>query len=132
MQEAEELEARALAGGPGASKADRDDEIKPFVHKCAHAECRGAGVVQRCRAVLHAVHGWQEQGWGWAEQSSAVECCTTCHLKQACTALHACGRRGGAACQADVAPTDMASTCNLLATLQGRGSWRGAAGRGGG
>lgn len=36
MQEAEDLEARALAGGPGAAKADRDDEIKPFVHKCAH------------------------------------------------------------------------------------------------
>ncbi|PRW61530.1 transportin-1-like isoform X1 [Chlorella sorokiniana] len=33
VQEAEELEARALAGGPGAHKADRDDEIKPFVHK---------------------------------------------------------------------------------------------------
>lgn len=59
MQEAEELEARALAGGPGASKADRDDEIKPFVHKCAQAV---QGVVQRCSAVLHAVHGWQEQG----------------------------------------------------------------------
>lgn len=39
MQEAEELEARALAaaaGGGGAAAAaaqDRDDEIKPFVHK---------------------------------------------------------------------------------------------------
>lgn len=32
VQEAEELEARALAG-PGAGQADRDDEIKPFVHK---------------------------------------------------------------------------------------------------
>ena len=35
VQEAEELEARALAGGPAAHQADRDDEIKPFVHKCA-------------------------------------------------------------------------------------------------
>lgn len=32
VQEVEEVEARALAG-PGARQADRDDEIKPFVHK---------------------------------------------------------------------------------------------------
>ena len=33
VQEAEEVEARALSGG-GAT-ADRDDEVKPFVHRCA-------------------------------------------------------------------------------------------------
>lgn len=33
MQEAEDLEARAVAPGGGAPAADRDDEIKPFIHK---------------------------------------------------------------------------------------------------
>jgi hypothetical protein len=32
VQEAEDLEERALKGG-AAQQADRDDEIKPFVHK---------------------------------------------------------------------------------------------------
>lgn len=32
VQEAEEVEERALKGG-AAQQADRDDEIKPFVHK---------------------------------------------------------------------------------------------------
>lgn len=37
VQEAEELEERALAGG--AAQADRDDEIKPYIHKGAgHGE----------------------------------------------------------------------------------------------
>lgn len=31
VQEAEELEERALAGG--VAQADRDDEIKPYIHK---------------------------------------------------------------------------------------------------
>ena len=31
VQEAEELEERALAGG--GTQADRDDEIKPYIHK---------------------------------------------------------------------------------------------------
>lgn len=56
MQDAEDLEARALAGGPGAQKADRDDEIKPFVHKWVSAlpACERREACSGASCALHA------------------------------------------------------------------------------
>ena len=50
VQDAEDLETRALSGASAAS-ADRDDEIKPYIHKwvCA-ALCGG---VLRCTLCGH-------------------------------------------------------------------------------
>lgn len=53
VQEAEELEERAHAvaeaGGSAATQADRDDEIKPYVHRCSAEQGGWMGGGRGCR-----------------------------------------------------------------------------------